>query len=179
MTVLLHSRPPSPAGSGRRSVTALHGLDDRGLRQRCAHESVGVADVGEVIHDVFAAIGDADGDAAVRPEPRPVVKTWPREALMTGPVGRTGGAGACSPGASVGMRGSDRLLAVLVVAVKAHGEYRRSAIPALCFQWIPILWCQQVPGPVSGPNQYADSSARRKSPKGGADATRGIGHQRS
>jgi hypothetical protein len=46
--------------------------------------------------------------------PLPVIKTWPREALMAGPVGRTGGAGASWPGASVGMRDSDRLMVVLI-----------------------------------------------------------------
>jgi hypothetical protein len=40
----------------------------------------------------------------------------PREALMMGLVCPAGGAGACSPGASVGMRGSDRLLIVPVAA---------------------------------------------------------------
>jgi hypothetical protein len=70
---------------------------------------------------------------------------------MMGPAGRTGGADACSSGASVGMCDSDRLLVVLAVAVKAGGKSRRSAIPALCFHLIPILWRQQVPGPVSGP----------------------------
>jgi hypothetical protein len=38
---------------------------DSGHRQRRAQEPVGVADVGEVVHDVFAAVCDADGDRAV------------------------------------------------------------------------------------------------------------------
>src|SRR5262249_48659141 len=84
--------------------------------------------------------------------PVPVIKTWPREALMIGPAGRTGGADACSPGASVGMRDTDRLLVVLV-AVRVLREWRRSSIPSTLFQLITTPWRRQVPGPVGGPNQ--------------------------
>src|ERR1700757_468071 len=82
--------------------------------------------------------------------PVPVIKTWPREALMMGPVGLTGGAGGCSPCASVGMRYSDRLL-VTPVAVRALRESRRSAIPSTLFHLIPTPGRRQVPGRVSGP----------------------------
>jgi hypothetical protein len=45
-----------------------------------------------------------------------VINIWPREALMMGLVCPAGGAGAWSPGASVGMRDSDRILIVPVAA---------------------------------------------------------------
>jgi hypothetical protein len=48
--------------------------------------------------------------------PVPVIKTSPREALMKGPVGPTGGAVACSPGASVGIRDSDRLVVLVILS---------------------------------------------------------------
>ena len=44
------------------------GFGDCGLRQRCAQAPVGVARVGQVVHDVFAAIRDAYGDRTVGQE---------------------------------------------------------------------------------------------------------------
>jgi hypothetical protein len=63
--------------------------------------------------------------------PVPVIKIWTREALMMGLVGPAGGAGACSPGASVGMRDSDRLL-IVPVAANVLRESRDQRFLALC-----------------------------------------------
>jgi len=62
MTVLLHSSPQSPSGSGRWSVTAMCPVPLTAVSGSGVLSPPGVADVGEVVHDVFAYVGDADGD---------------------------------------------------------------------------------------------------------------------
>jgi hypothetical protein len=79
---------------------------------------------------------------------------------MTGLVRRTGGAGGHSPGSSVGVRDSNRLVVVLV-EVKVLRESRRSAIPSTLFHLIPTLSRRQAPDPVSGPNQARRAGWRR------------------
>ena len=44
------------------------GFGDRGLRQRCGQGPIGVADIGQVVHDVVAAVRDAHSDRAIGQE---------------------------------------------------------------------------------------------------------------
>lgn len=60
---LVTSRVGAVVGDGD-----VPGFGDCGLRQCCAQIPVGVADVGEVVHDVFADIRDADGHRTVGQE---------------------------------------------------------------------------------------------------------------
>ena len=69
MTVLLHSKPLSPAGIGAVvGEGTAPGFANCGLRQRRAHGPIGVAGTGQVVHDGVNAVGDSNSDRAIGQE---------------------------------------------------------------------------------------------------------------